>query len=294
MLKWVFGSKAFGNGVFHGIKVDGGKVVTVTGQYVVRLNSSSGAVLSHLDTGHQLYVIADFQMQGAETFLFRCYYKFGLSTSVADLSLVSYTASDTVRYTTDSRYSDGSYGIRAAGYTGPGEFHGTIAAVGLAQNPLNNRLFMISQSEIAAVSPLVATQTHWVYRPPSANQTVCATLAPSKGLYVADAGNFLRLFDQFSGSIIASVALGASAHPRAPPVLSANEQTLFVVDMTGGVHALRSTDLARLWVYNVSALLDSPPVLGPGNTLLVCSNDYRLYALDRTSGALLWTFSTGE
>lgn len=76
------------------------------------------------------------------------------------------------------------------------------------------------------------------------------------------------------------------------PLLSPDGATVYIGDLSGQVHAVRTADGERRWVTPVGGAVVSSPALGSHGQVIFGCFDGKVYCLDAADGEVLWTYQT--
>lgn len=85
--------------------------------------------------------------------------------------------------------------------------------------------------------------------------------------------------------------LDTRSRARSTPVFDRARGVVFVGGLDNGLHAIRASDGAVLWRFEMLGACEGSPVLA-GDELLVGSNDGAMYSIDADTGRLRWRFAT--
>jgi len=113
-------------------------------------------------------------------------------------------------------------------------------------------------------------------------------------LYFGTADGDVYCIDAASGSLRWKTQLGASGFVASPVVASApGGKRVVAVSASGKAYCLDAFSGAKKWEYQAKGAIVSPAV-AQGDTVFFGSWDTHLYALNLTSGALLWSVQLGR
>jgi len=110
-----------------------------------------------------------------------------------------------------------------------------------------------------------------------------------KHAFVGHFENELLCVDIDAGDVVWRYALDDGAFFSSPAV---DAERVVVGARDGGVHCVRRTDGAKLWMFQTRDDVDSCPVICDGK-VVVGSTDGRLYLLRLTDGTKLWSYEIG-
>ncbi|MGE5580093.1 MAG: PQQ-binding-like beta-propeller repeat protein [Bacillota bacterium] len=113
-------------------------------------------------------------------------------------------------------------------------------------------------------------------------------------LYFGTANGDFYCVDAASGSLRWRTRLDPSGFVAAPVVANSRAgKRVVAVSTSGKAYCLDAVSAAKKWKYEAKGAIVNPPV-AQGNTVFFGSWDTNMYAVDLTSGALLWSVQLGR